>query len=200
MAYNQPIFHSRRDLHASLIVQILRGYPGCEVIPEFNHIPDDRTRLSVWLPDLGTMIRLRYQTGELQTERRSERYRLLHHGANDRGRYQFLNDVQWLERAIDGVNDARRGFALMLTNDHLYWNEGARPDTVDADFRIHEGKKLSGVLAWSDIASAGTKEGMQQPISLKGQYEMRWCDYSNLGLQQNSQFRYLAVEVGNWKK
>lgn len=196
LASKQAVFHSRRDLHASLIVQILQGYTGCEVMPEFNHIPDDRTRLNIWLPSLGTIIRLRYPTSEFRMERRGERFGLLHQGANDRGRYEFLRDVQRLERAINEVNGARRGFAVMLTNDHLYWNEGARPGTVDADFRIHEGRKLSGVLAWSDAASAGTKEGMEESISLKGQYEMRWCDYSNLGLRQNSRFRYLAVEVG----
>lgn len=196
MAVMQPVFHSRRDFHAAVVLAILKAEPSCCVKPDFSHLQGDRTRLNIWIPKYSTAIRLRYPTSNFQFERRGERYSLLHQGATDRGRYEFLRDVGRLERVVQDTNNVCSGIAVMLTNDHLYWNEGARPDTVDADFRIHDGAIRSGRLAWSEDASEGTKSNMEQALLLQGSYEMQWHDYSNMGLQRNAQFRYLAVEVG----
>ena len=53
----------------------------------------------------------------------------------------------------------RAGYAVLLTNDPSYWNVPAARDTVDAAFRIHEGRDISGELAWAARGRSGNGEG-----------------------------------------
>lgn len=39
--------------------------------------------------------------------------------------------------------------------------------TLDADFRIHEGQTLAGVLGWDRGASKGTTDGREGKLALK---------------------------------
>src|SRR5258708_23644305 len=38
------------------------------------------------------------------------------------------------------------GQVLVLSNDRSYWQPGSRTDTIDAEFRIHEDRVLTGTL------------------------------------------------------
>lgn len=195
LAAERPIFHSRKDFHSSIVETLTRIHPGCGVVPEFNHLEDDQSQLNVWVPALAAEIRLRYATGYIRTHRQHESFALRHQGAQDRGRYSFLRDVERIERVVSEIPNVRSGVAVLLTNDHLYWQPPTKLDPVDIDFRVHDGTILSGTLNWTEEASEGTKESMDQPIVLQGAYEMEWRNYSDLRLDKNSQFRYLAIEV-----
>ena len=96
-------------------------------------------------------------------------------------------------RSMPGVCGA--GYAVLLTNDHLYWSAPGRRDTVDAAFRIHEGREISGQLAWSEHVSRGTVQDRESPIELEGYYSLRWREYSDLPVEPGGRFRYLAVSV-----
>ena len=87
---------------------------------------------------------------------------------------------------------------MFLTNDPEYWTapRSGWEETYDADFRIHDKNILSGSLSWDPEASEGTTRGATVPIKLRGSYGLQWRNYSDLNTGQNSQFRYLAVEVG----
>ena len=88
---------------------------------------------------------------------------------------------------------ANRGFVVVLTNAHLFWNPG-RKDTADADFRLHEGRFLSGELAWGPNAGPGTTKGREQALRLVGDYCCHWLPYSKLA-GQYGEFRYLCLGV-----
>ncbi|MGX1901616.1 hypothetical protein ACT3HK_09660 [Thermolongibacillus altinsuensis] len=96
---------------------------------------------------------------------------LKHHGAEDCGRYDFLKQVEKLEKITTG-RDNIKGIAILLTNDHLYWSEPTRANTVDSYFRIHENRILTGELKWLEHASAGTTKGREDSIVIKGTYKL----------------------------
>ena len=196
LAGERPIFHSRTDFHSALVETLVRIHPDCGDVREFNHLEGDRSRLNIWAPELAVEIRLRYATGHIRTQQQNESFALRHQGAQDRGRYSFLRDVERIERVVSEIANVRSGIAVLLTNDHLYWQPPTKLAPVDIDFRVHDGAILSGTLNWTEEASEGTKESMDQPIVLQDAYEMEWRNYSDVHSGKNSRFRYLAVEVG----
>ena len=89
----------------------------------------------------------------------------------------------------------KAGYAVLLTNDSSYWNVPTQRDTVDADFRVHEGLAVSGALAWAASAGPGTVRGRESPIQIRGSYRLRWHEYSSFPGKSYGSFRYLAVSV-----
>ncbi len=109
-------------------------------------------------------IELKYKTHALNIEVGSESFVLKNQGAQDHGRYDFIKDVQRLEQVLT-QHENSIGYAILLTNDRLYWNAPRREDTIDADFRLHNGRILEGTLGWQN-AGAGTTSGRESDIVL----------------------------------
>ena len=76
-----------------------------------------------------------------------EDFHLRDQSAQDAGRYGICLDFSKLEQ-ITGNGKARKGYAILPTNDQLYWNRSCKPDTSDAEFVLHEGRKTIGTLSW----------------------------------------------------
>ena len=86
---------------------------------------------------------------------------------------------------------------MLLTNDSSYWKVPTPRDTVDADFRVHEGRERSRAH-WRGRLGAefGNGEGTEKsPIQIRGSYRLRWREYSNFPGKSYGSFRYLAVSV-----
>jgi len=77
----------------------------------------------------------------------------------------------------------------------VVWSPPRTDTTVDAAFRINEGRRHHGTLTWADHTGQGTKKGRESPISLRGDYVTHWSDYSEVSAPRNGQFRYLSVAV-----
>jgi hypothetical protein len=89
-----------------------------------------------------------------------------------------------------------QGYALALTNDSSYWRVPLDSTaTIDTAFRLHDGALLSGRLAWSAAAGAGTTRGRETPHVLHGTYPLHWTDYSRVADGPAGTFRYLLVEA-----
>ena len=87
---------------------------------------------------------------------------------------------------------------MIITNDAGYWQEPSVNwrGTIDADFRIHEGREISGQLAWAPKTSLGTMKDQEDPIVLQSSYTIQWHDYSHpIEDVKNGQFRYCVVDV-----
>lgn len=140
-------------------------------------------------------IELKYFTRALDLVVGGDRFELLHQGAQDISRYDFVRDVERVEsvvRAQPGV----KGYALALSNDSSYWRVPTYPrTTIDAAFRLHEGSALTGRLAWSASAGAGTTRGRDKEHILRGTYPLHWEDYSRVADGPAGTFRYLLVEA-----
>lgn len=158
-------------------------------LSEKKEIPD------LCIPSERIAIELRHRTKKLELERGGKSYFLKSHRAQNIGRHGFLFDIERLERVVKG-GEAKSGVVVLLTNDSLYWDQtrSQKSNPTDADFHIYEGRRVTGYLACSDDTAESTKKELP-PISLTGSYRMHWRDYSCLGEGDNSQFRYLAVEV-----
>jgi len=139
-------------------------------------------------------IELKYKTRDFTSTIGTEIFRLKGQSAQDTGRYDFLKDISRVENVVSG-NPRWVGIALLLTNDSSYWKLPNKADSVDAAFRLHEGRKLSGILAWSPAASRGTKKARESSLIIQGTYTATWEDYSTLSVGGYSTFRYLFVEV-----
>ena len=197
LSERHPIFHSEADFQRALARGIQETLPDCHVHLEFNPFPkgDRRSYLDIWIPDLSIALELKYRTRRFATECTGEKFALRNHAAQDHGRYDFLKDIQRLER-VAREGSARVGYAIILTNDPLYWDASrSRGNTVDAAFRIHEGQQISGELKWASHASKGTTNDRENAIRLTNAYAMRWQDYSKVAGRGYATFRYLAVSV-----
>ena len=152
--------------------------------------------VDIYLPDEKIAIELKYVTRRLELEHCKESFALRDQRAQNQRRYDFLRDIHRLERMRRSKPVlCEAGFAVLLTNDPLYWNKPGSPETVDCAFRVHEGKVISGKRAWACRASLGTVKGRECPIQLAGCYRLRWQDYSCFSGKPRGNFRYLAVSV-----
>ena len=111
-----------------------------------------------------------------------EQFNLAGHSAANHNRYRFLKDVQ----RIEGWNSFSKGFAVFLTNDSNYWQEGGK-GYDDEDFRLHNGARKTGKLTWREPE---TKEkSLSANIRLAGTYTAKWESFGK------GEFQYLLLEV-----
>lgn len=192
LAVRRPIFHSEADFQRALAGQIEEMH-ACEISLEHKPFPNDEMQVDIWLPTEGVAIELKRRTRSVQVEHGGEQFTLKNHSAEDQGRYDYVKDVQRLEKVVDGLDAARAGFAVLLTNDPLYWNRG-RGGTISDAFFLYEGRHLAGRMEWAAHARKGSTQGREEPLSLRGSYDLRWRDYSDLPVKY-AQFRYLVVKV-----
>lgn len=153
-------------------------------------------------------IELKYKTIKCTITDGSEEYKLKQHGASDIGCYLYLKDVKRIEELSESLGDNfGKGFAIMLTNDHLYWDQPkTTPDTTAfSDFRIHKGRKIVAgtTLDWgtpSDNRPAWQKR--LKSFELNHNYRINWEDYSNLneegeenGKEKMPPFKYSIIKI-----
>ena len=198
LADRRKVFHSEADFQHALAWQIHEASSESQVRLEVSVVPVEAQRmfLDIWLPAEGTAIELKYKTRGLELEQDDESFALRNQSAQDQGRYDFLRDIQRLELMRSKLEQCRAGYAVLLTNDSSYWKVPTQRDTVDTDFRVHEGRAISGELAWAAHASPGTVRGRESPIQIQGSYRLHWQEYSNFPEKSYGNFRYLAISVG----
>ena len=121
-----------------------------------------------WYP-----IELKYKTMRFMTTCDGEEYKLKNHVAQDLGRYDFLNDVQRIERLQQSMPSFKKGYSLLLTNDPAYWNNTNRSGTVYEEFKLSENMIKTGMLGWASHAGKGTIKGREELITLTGEYSIR---------------------------
>ncbi|MHC4132461.1 MAG: hypothetical protein ACYSSP_10765 [Planctomycetota bacterium] len=206
LSNERPVFHSEADFQHSFAWHIHKILPDAKIRLEYPvDVTEDgrnyRLYLDVWL-DINEAtygIELKYKTVKLNHSYKGENFILKNQAAEDTGRYDFLKDAQRLETLVQSQTIAS-GYALLLTNAHLYWTPPAR-ETVDKDFRIHENRKIFAgqELQWTSNASKGTTDKREEPIVMKKNYNLFWKTYSNLAYQEHTkgtEFKVLVLKLG----
>jgi hypothetical protein len=215
----RPVFHSEADFQFALAFKIQQLYPQLAVRMEKTEIVNnERFRVDVFAYNNGrvALMELKYPTRGLRVqvhlaEDEYETYNILNQAAHDLHRYDFLKDIQRLELLVERrtlKGHSAVGYAILLTNDSLFWEKPARDGVIDYAFRLHEGRTIAGgeALQWDERAGDGTKRGREEPITLRGDYTFRWRRYSNClthprvkpfedELTRYAEFRYLLVRV-----
>lgn len=148
-------------------------------------------------------IELKYKTIQCTITDGSEEYKLKQHGACDIGCYLYLKDMKRIEELSKSLGDKfGKGFAIMLTNDHLYWDSPntSTDTTIFRDFRIYEERKIvaGATLDWgtpSDNRPAWQKR--LGPFNLNHDYTIDWKDYSKLLNEEGkaTPFKYSIIEI-----
>lgn len=72
---------------------------------------------------------------------------LMTHSAVDLGCYAYLKDINRLEYLAKNDPDFERGFAIILTNEPLYFKDTGRRSVYEA-FKIYDGKVVTECLDW----------------------------------------------------
>lgn len=197
LARERPVFHSEADFQHALAWQIHRTNPGHAVRLEHKPRANSAMYVDIWMATVGVVVELKYRTRELDCEVQGEPFLLRDQAARPPSRYSFMRDIQRIEDFVSTVPDVRSGLAVMLTNDSLYWNRPSRRNLVDAEFHLHEGRRVGSEMAWSKRASDGTRKGREATILLTGAYHLQWRDYASVGAGRHARFRYLAIRVGD---
>ena len=198
LAKDRPIFHSEADFQHALAWHIHKKRKNCQVRLEypFQGKGKNRKYLDIWLPSIEIAIELKYRTRELKHQQGKEFFGLRNQAAQPTLRYDFIKDIQRLEQVTGPGGLAKTGFAIFLTNDPSYRRHPRKTNPVDIAFRLDkgvvEGKKN---LDWTEETSPGTKKNREKAIELEKSYKLKWEIFSNLGKENNQEFRYLAVEV-----
>lgn len=123
--------------------------------------------------------------------------------ACDIGCYLYLKDVERIEHISKSLGDNfGKGFAIMLTNDHLYWDKPkTTPDTtVFRDFRIYDGRKIVAGQKLNWHPSSNKQPVWQKelgPLTLTHNYTINWKDYSKLLNEEGKAipFKYSIIKI-----
>ena len=198
LSAERPIFNSEADFQLALGWEIQIAHPAARLRMEYRPAYlDRRGYLDLWAADDGwaAAIELKYFTRALDLVVVGERFELLNQGAQPLSRYDFIRDLERVE-SVARTQPGVKGYVLALSNDSSYWRVPMDSTaTIDTAFRLHEGSTLSGRLAWSASAGAGTTRGREMAHVLHGTYSLHWADYSRVADGPAGTFRYLLVEA-----
>jgi len=148
LAAGRPVFHSKRDFQHALAWQIQSRHPAAQVRLEPRPRRAVHLDMLVRLGGRWTAVELKYLLSRFNGAVDGEAFDLPNQSAQDISRHDVVKDVVRVETLI-GEGYAERGFVIVLTNDATYWRPSARATTIDAAFRIHEGRALEGTLSWA---------------------------------------------------
>jgi hypothetical protein len=198
LSVKRPVFYSEADFQHALAWEIQSKHPDFSIRLEYRPpYLDKKAYVDIWAksPETNFVIELKYKTKGTKITFNEEDFELLNQGAQDIGRYDFLKDVERIEKVVS-KNPGTVGYGIFLTNEDLYWKQLDRElTTVDASFRINAGKTIKGTVSWGKHASEGTMKNREKPISLKDTYEIAWHDYSNIAHAKYGHFKYLLLTV-----
>lgn len=197
LSTTRPVFHSEADFQHALAWEIHERWPESSIRLEFKppHL-GSAIYLDIWatIGQSILAIELKYKTRGGHLEVAEEQFDLLNQGAQPLARYDFLKDVERLERVVEGRPDIT-GWAILLTNDSMYWNPPKGGQTGDASFRIHEGATIGGELRWGEEYAASTIRKREAVLNVRGAYPALWQDYSVVTGPPHTRFRHLTVKI-----
>ncbi len=148
LAKRRPIFHSEADFQLALAweVQTLRPDARIRLEKRVLRAPPVQLDVLIQIDGIRFGLELKYPRKAIDVWHEDEKFSLAA-GAADLERYDFLKDIGRLEllRTEDVIE---AGCALLLTNEPKFWNRGDGRVTGFEQFRLHEGRSLSGTLNW----------------------------------------------------
>ena len=198
----RSIFHSEADFQHAFAWEIHEMLPFARVrLEKPVRVGQRSLHIDVWVnyKDVIVAVELKYKTRGLEVDADDEHYSLKNQGAQEFGRYDFLKDIQRLERVVDQYRDSI-GYAVLLTNDSAYWQEPREEEPVDANFRLHDDRVVKGNLNWGEGAAIGARRGREQ-LQLQGRYQLHWSNYSFVeGHGNYREFRSLVVKVSRFNR
>ena len=128
-------------------------------------------------------IELKYKTKEVKGAN------YMGQGAQSNGKFFFFQDIERLEK-LKKKSEIENGFAVLITNDHLYWNPAQNGKAVKKFDLCAGTKPLHGKyeVDWGEYKG--------QSVTLSGTYTVEWVEVPAAGAQKDgTTFRYLIIKV-----
>ena len=193
----RKVFVSEADFQLELAWVIKELYPLYNVRLEYCPPFDRKMHLDILIftPDGWIPIELKYKTKGCTIVDGDETFILANHAAKDINCYLYLKDLQRIEQIRDNTEDFAEGYTIMLTNEQGYLDAPKKADCVYAEFSLHNGTEKTGKMSWSEKAGEGTIRGHENPITLFGNYPVKWELYSKLNDSSSGSFYYLINQV-----
>lgn len=199
LSLKRKIFNSEADFQFALAWEIQTVYPEAKIRLEYSPScisPAIHVDIMVIIDDFWYPIELKYKTISCTKNCDDEIFKLKNHGAQDLGRYDYLKDVQRIEKLKETLPNFKRGYAVLLTNDSAYWSNSERIDMVYNEFKLSENMIKTGKMIWASHAGKGTTKGRENPIELKDKYIVKWQKYSELDETRSGFLKYLIMSNG----
>ncbi|PMR63169.1 hypothetical protein C1A38_00530 [Verrucosispora sp. ts21] len=189
----RSVFHSEADFQHAFAWAVHRLDAAIAVRLEVRQDKAEYLDLLCRSPDGSTAIEFKYFTAHWVgvDPVTDEEFHLRGHAATDLARRNFVFDIARLERFGSPDTTPTNGLALLLTNDRRLWDPSPHQRmTRDQEFRIYDGRRLTGTLRWGRDGS----HYVRNQRDLTGDYLLSWRDYVDLP-GGNGRFRWLAVPV-----
>ena len=193
------IFHSEADFQHALAWEIHKIHPQAIIrleVPSGRQDKRERIDILVTLEYRIYAIELKYKKTKIQISHNNEIFDLKADSAQDISRYDYIKDIVRLERYVSSHPNSI-GYAVMLTNDDLYWKE-SKSGVNSEEFFLNQGRELNNGISlnWHVNTADGTKKERNTPHNLKRDYIIHWEDYSVISqLPKKNKFKYLLLEV-----
>ena len=194
LAACRPVFHSEADFQFAFAQAVSALDDTVRVRLEVPRREAHRTYVDlVCTGEQRSFLEFKYVTRAWAGSdgRTDEPFDLRGHAALDLARLHFVHDAFRVEQWIEAQPDSN-GFVVLLTNDAGLWQHPrARKTTRDNDFRLHEGRTLTGDLTWGSPEHPYPRNNHR----LRGTYRADWRDYSHLDGRKGGTLRWLGWTV-----
>ena len=187
----RPVFHSEADLQFALAWEIKKTYSTAKVRLEYPKEVDGKmiyVDIVVLYNNKEYYIELKYKTKLCNTKIGAEEYNLKNQSAQNLGRYDFLKDVQRVEKL-------GKGYAIMLTNDMSYVEKDGK-DTRYNMFSLKEDRKITKnkKYDWGDgFVETSVGKRRLDGITFKNDYTIHWENMPN----NIANLKYCLIKVND---
>ncbi len=209
LSKRRPVFCSEADFQLEFAWQIKLIYGNkYEIKLEYPQADDSgnnnrKMHIDILLIDSATdkwiPIELKYKTkgDDIKCKKTGFIYNLANQGAKDIGCYDYLYDIQRIEKLKDLKKDKFEiGYAIILTNEMSYTNKPRGEGCFYKEFSIHQDAVKHGDLKWDKNTGSGTKRGREEGIHLDGTHTINWEEYSHPDKNDsNKVFKYAVCKV-----
>ncbi|MEG0283254.1 MAG: hypothetical protein RR425_00585 [Erysipelotrichales bacterium] len=179
----RPVFNSEADFQFNFAWQLKLEYPEADIRLEYinNKIKDMHIDIFILLEGKVIPIELKYKTKSCTCIYMDEDFHLKNHAAQLLGRYDFIRDIERIERCKSNFENFCEGYAIMITNDSSYYNVPiSTKETICDDFRIHHNKILPFGPRWKGNPSIGTTKGREKEMNFTIEHCFKWEEYSKV--------------------
>ena len=201
LSQKRSIFHLESDFQFALAWEIKCLYPECDIRLEvpFNLDKKGRIDIIVWFNNDAYPIELKYLKKPLNYKVGKEQF-VLAEGVHDLDMYDCMGDIERMELFCNQLGGFHTGYVVWLTNDPAYW-EKDYDASYYKPFHAPDGSIKTGEMFYSPVNPKTNKppqvlqaKNYQNPIILSGSYQIKWNDYSDLGVPKGL-LRYSIVSV-----
>jgi len=194
LSKERPFFYSEADFKFALACKIKEEISPEKIIIEYPEIIcDKRIYIDIYFKkdNKEYYLELKYKTKEFIFNNEEMKYNLKDQKACDFGRYDFIKDIERLEKIKCGTQD-KLGYVIFLSNDENYL-QGTKKTNQDYSFNIENNTTITrGEKSWSKKSILKNLGSRKNSLNINNDYFVQWRDYSNF---KNSEFNYLAIKI-----